>query len=158
MALDQTNVSKKGIFMFVAIIIAVSLIVLQIILSYAMPQELYGFYSFIGFTKLVGGDSIYKNSDYVIGNIERFDFENDRCKENYVEFWVSSWHFECEVAERSLERCYEEHPVEYYIDDGDLYQRTPYISGQHTVCATKIMDGYPANFEEWLEEQVGKGK
>ena len=91
----------------------------------------------------------------MIGSTERFDFEQDKCKEGYAEFWVNNWHFECELPDRAIQRCYDKYPVEYFIEDGDLYQRTVSISGDYTICASKIMDGYPANFEQWLEDQKG---
>ena len=159
MTVDQQNTSHRTTFFIIAMMIASILIIGQIVLTYTIPQEMFNFYSSIGFYKLIGLETCSqcdnKNADYLVGNIEKFDFEQDRCKEGYVEFWVSNWHFECELHDRALERCYDKYPVEYFIEDGDLYQRTVYISegSQSTICATKLMEGYPANFEQWLEEQ-----
>lgn len=90
---------------------------------------------------------------YLTGDNSRYDYELDTCADGYYNSWTDVWHFECATEQEAYDRCMESMPEEYMVKDGDLYKRTIELNPWHVICATKVMDGYPADLDKFIEEQ-----
>ena len=128
-------------------------VILSILLSPISPI----YYSIFGDDDLCDDYPTYKASKpsycYLTGGNVNYDYATDNCADGYYSSWLDGWSFECATEQEAFDRCMRDMPEEYMVKKGVLYQRTIELNPEHVVCATRIMDGFPADLDKFIEEQ-----
>ena len=93
---------------------------------------------------------------YLSGSNVNYDYATDNCADGYYSSWLDGWSFECATEQEAFDICMRDMPEEYMIKKGDLYQRTIELNPEHVICATRIMYGYPADLDKFIEEYISQ--